>query len=120
VAATSIRSRLASPARRNASSILTNAKLLALIVNNAHFGGTYLSIRAGTGWDWRTVIKWSSRYGRTPPYFFLGPLLTIGGFGADLVVRLPPRLDIAHLLSKTRDLNQVDSRAASAAHASSD
>jgi hypothetical protein len=31
------------------------------------------------------------------PYFFLGPLLTIGGLGLDLVVLLPPRLDIAHL-----------------------
>lgn len=29
------------------------------------------------------------------PYFFFGPLLAIGGLGADLLVLLPPFLDIA-------------------------
>src|ERR1043165_9734095 len=39
------------------------------------------------------------------PYFFLGPLLTIGGLGADLV-RLPPRFDTSasfHLLPAAED-----------------
>src|SRR5579864_8344211 len=31
---------------------------------------------------------------RCTPYFFFGPLLTIGGFGVDFVVLFPPLLDI--------------------------
>src|SRR5579863_4429084 len=31
------------------------------------------------------------------PYFFFGPLLTMGGLGVDFVVLLPPLLDMAHL-----------------------
>ena len=32
------------------------------------------------------------------PYFFFGPLLTIGGFGVDFVDLLPPFFDILTLL----------------------
>ena len=75
-----------------------DTKLLAVFVDDAHLGNTDLSIRARTGWDRWTVVKWSSGYGRFPPYFFFGPLLAIGTLGALLVVRLPPLLDMAHLL----------------------
>jgi hypothetical protein len=42
------------------------------------------------------VWTWTSTFF----YFFFGPLLIIGGFGVDFVVRLPPRLDMSLLLSK--------------------
>lgn len=69
------------------------AKLLPPFVGDAHFGNAGLSIRSWTLWGRRTIVEWSSRNGLVPPYFFFGPLFTIGGFGV-FVVRLPPLLDM--------------------------
>ena len=66
-----------------------DSNLLAVFIDNADLRHADLAIRARAGWDWRTRIKWSTGYGRLPPYCFFGPLSTIGGLGADFV-RLPP------------------------------
>ena len=71
-----------------------DAQLLAFFVDNANLRGADLAIRPRARGGRRSRIKWSTRYGRLPPYFFLGPLLAIGGLGADFSL-LPPFLDIS-------------------------
>jgi hypothetical protein len=80
---------------RAAQSIVNrdDSKLFAVLVDNTDLRRTDLAVSARASRYWRARIKWSTRYGCLPLYFFLGPLLTIGGLGADLV-RLPPRFDI--------------------------
>lgn len=70
-----------------------DSDLFAVFVNYTDLRCTDLAVSTRAGRYWRSRIKWSTRYGQLPPYFFLGPLLTIGGLGTDLV-RLPPRFDI--------------------------
>src|SRR5919198_1515041 len=65
------------------------SNLLALLIDNTDLRDADLAIGSRAGWDWRTRVKWSTGYGRLPPYFFFGPLLTIGGFGAGFF-RVPP------------------------------
>ena len=70
-----------------------DANLFAVFVDNTDLRHADLAIGTRAGWDWWARVKWSTGNGQLPPYFFLGPLLTIGGLGAALV-RLPPRFDI--------------------------
>jgi len=71
--------------------------LLTLFIDDANFWDTDLAIGSWAGRDRRTCVKWSTGYGRLPPYFFFGPLLAIGAFGAAFVL-LPPFFDMADLL----------------------
>ena len=70
--------------------------LFAMFIDNPDLRHADLAVGTRAGSDWRTRVKWSTGYGRLPPYFFFGPLLTIGGLGADFV-RLPPFFDMCHL-----------------------
>jgi len=79
------------------------AKSLALFVGDSRLGNADLSNSSRTHWDRQPVVEWSSRYGRSP-YFFFGPLLAIGGLGVDFAVLLPPLFDIGHLSGRSAAL----------------
>lgn len=69
------------------------AQVVLVVADDVNLRHVDLAVGTRAGWDWRPRVKWSTGYGQLPRYFFLGPLLTMGGLGADLV-RLPPRFDI--------------------------
>src|SRR5919202_1957153 len=78
-----------------------HSDLFAVFIDDPDLRHADLTDGTRAGRHGRTRVKGSTGYGRLPPYFFLGPLLTIGALGADLV-RLPPFLDMRHLLSAAR------------------
>jgi len=99
VAATSIRSSPASSARRSASSIGTTPTCWACssMMRTCEVR-IWRFVRGPVGTGGR-VSNGRRGMGVLLPYFFFGPLLAIGGLGADFVL-LPPRFDISHLLSR--------------------
>ncbi len=94
-----VKARLLRAAQRVVNS--EDSDLFAVLVDNTDLRRTDLAVRTRArryGW---ARVKWSTGYGQLPLYYFLGPLLTIGGLGADLV-RLPPRFDIVESSSSVR------------------
>lgn len=66
---------------RAAQSVVNSqdSDLFAVFVDNTDLRRTDLAVRTRARLYWWARIKWSTGYGRLPPYFFLRPLLTLGG-----------------------------------------
>jgi len=62
-----------------------DSKLFAALVDDTDLRDADLEVGTRPAWYGWTCIKWSTGYGKVPLYFFFfGPLLTMGGFGATL------------------------------------